>query len=40
MSERCSFLSYDALEAILKQPNLRHARETILEDYEEFFEAS
>jgi hypothetical protein len=40
MAERCSFLSYDALEAILKQPNLRHARETILEDYEEFFEAS
>jgi hypothetical protein len=40
MAERCSFLSYDALEAILKQPNLRHARETILEEYEEFFEAS
>ena len=40
MAERCSFLSYDALEMILKQPNLRHARETILEDYEEFFEAS
>jgi hypothetical protein len=40
MAERCSFLSYDALEGILKQPNLRHARETILEDYEEFFEAS
>jgi len=40
MAERCSFLSYDALEAILSQPNLRHARETILEEYEEFFEAS
>lgn len=40
MAERCSFISYDALEAILKQPNLRHARETILEDYEEFFEAT
>jgi hypothetical protein len=40
MAERCSFLSYDALESILKLPNLRHARETILEDYEEFFEAS
>ena len=40
MAERCSFLSYDALESILKQPNLRHARETILEDYEEFFEAA
>lgn len=40
MAQRCSFLSYDALENILKQPNLRHARETILEDYEEFFEES
>jgi hypothetical protein len=40
MAGRCSFLSYDALESILKQPNLRHARETILEDYEEYFEAS
>jgi hypothetical protein len=40
MAERCSFLSYDALEGILQQPNLRHARETILEDYEEFFDAS
>jgi hypothetical protein len=39
MSERCSFLSYEALESILDQPNLRHARETILEDYEEFFDA-
>lgn len=39
MRERCSFLSYDALESILQQPNLRHARETILEDYEEFFDA-
>jgi hypothetical protein len=38
MAERCSFLSYDALEGILQQPNLRHARETILEDYEEFFD--
>ena len=38
MAERCSFLSYEALEQVLQQPNLRHARETILEDYEEFFE--
>jgi hypothetical protein len=30
MAERCSFLSYDALDSILQQPNLRHARETIL----------
>ena len=40
MAERCSFLSYDVLEEILRQPNLRHARETILEDYEESFDAS
>jgi hypothetical protein len=40
MAERCSFISYDALEDILQQPNLRHTRETILEDYEEFFDAS
>jgi hypothetical protein len=39
MAERCSFLSYDALESILQLPNLRHARETILEGYEEFFDA-
>lgn len=39
MAERCSFISYDALEAILKQPNLRHARETILDEYVEFFDA-
>lgn len=40
MAERCSFLSYDALEEILQQPNLRHVRETILEDYVEFFDAA
>ncbi|MFZ1962117.1 MAG: hypothetical protein WAU78_01375 [Roseiarcus sp.] len=39
MADRCSFISYDALESILQQPNLRHAKETILEDYEEFFNA-
>ena len=39
MADRCSFLSYDAVEAILGQPNLRHSRETILEEYEEYFEA-
>jgi len=39
IAERCSFLSYDSIETILQQPNLRHARETILEDYEEFFDA-
>jgi hypothetical protein len=40
MAERCSFLSYEALEDILHQPNLRHTRETILEDYEQTFDAS
>jgi len=39
MAQRCSFISYDELEAILKQPNLQHTRETILEEYEEFFDA-
>jgi hypothetical protein len=39
MADRCSFLSYDAVEQILEQPNLRHARETILEEFEEFFDA-
>jgi hypothetical protein len=40
MAERCSFLSYEELENVLQQPNLRHARETILEEYEEFFDAT
>jgi hypothetical protein len=40
MAELCSFLSYDALETILRLPNLRHSRETILEDYQEIFEVS
>jgi hypothetical protein len=39
MAERCSFISYDALDSILKKPDLQHARETILEKYEEFFAA-
>ena len=38
MAKRCSFISYDALESVLKQPNLHHTRETILEEYEEFFD--
>jgi hypothetical protein len=38
MAERCSFLSYDVVDEILRQPNLRHARETILEDFEESFD--
>jgi hypothetical protein len=39
MAERCSFISYDKLDAVLKQPNLHHSRETILTDYEEFFDS-
>ena len=40
MAERCSFLSYEAIEQILGQPNLAHMRETIIEDYEEYFDAT
>jgi len=39
MAERCSFLSYDAIDKILEQPNLTHMRETIIEDFEEWFDA-
>lgn len=38
MAERCSFLSCNAIEDILTQPNLSHMRESIIEDYEEFFD--
>jgi hypothetical protein len=38
MAQKCSFLSYDAIEEILRQPNLSHMRESILEEYEEFFD--
>lgn len=38
MAGRCSFLSYDAIDEIGAQPNLSHMRETILEDFEEFFD--
>jgi hypothetical protein len=40
MAERCSFLSYDAVDELLRQPNLVHLRESILEDFEEFFDAA
>jgi hypothetical protein len=40
MAERCSFLSYEAVDEILEQPNLPHMRETIIEDYEEYFDAA
>lgn len=39
MAERCSYLSYDAVDKILAQPNLAHMRESIVGDYEEFFDA-
>jgi hypothetical protein len=39
MADRCSFLSYDAVETILSQPNLSHMRESIIGEYEEFFDA-
>lgn len=38
MADRCSFLSYEVVDQILAQPNLAHMRETILEEYEEFFD--
>lgn len=38
MATRCSYLSYDAIDTILAQPNLSHMRESILADYEEFFD--
>jgi len=38
MSTRCSFLSYDAVNELLHQPNLPHLRESILTDFEEYFE--
>jgi hypothetical protein len=40
MSTRCSFLSYDALNELLHQPNLTHLRESILTDFEEYFDAT
>jgi len=33
--ESCTYLSYDSLRELAKQPNLSHLRETVLEDYEE-----
>ena len=39
MASRCSFLSYEAVSELLTQPNLEHMRESILEQYEEFFDA-
>lgn len=38
MSERCSYIPYEAVDEILAQPNLTHMRESILDDYEEYFD--
>jgi len=40
MADRCSYLSYDAVDEILAEPNLAHMRETIIDDYEEYFDAA
>ena len=39
MYDRCSFLPYEAINEILEKPDLAHMRETILEAYEEYFDA-
>ena len=36
LSEKCSFLSYDSIEALGRMPYLSHTSETILEEYEEY----
>lgn len=35
LSESCTYLVYDDLRELAKQPNLAHLKETVLEDYEE-----
>ena len=35
LSESCTYLSYDGLRELAKQPNLAHFKETVLDDYEE-----
>ena len=39
MSGRCSFLPYTAIDQRLSEPNLVHLRPSIIEDYEEYFDA-
>jgi hypothetical protein len=39
MANRCSFLTYDDIEEVLNKPDLRHMTPSILEEYEEFFDA-
>jgi predicted RNA-binding protein len=38
LSESCTYLSYDGLRELAKQPKLDHLKETVLEDYEEYAE--
>jgi hypothetical protein len=38
--DRCSFLSYEAIDEILAEPNLAHMRESIIDDYDEYFDAA
>ena len=38
LSESCTYLSYDSLRELAKQPKLDHLKETVLEDYEEYAE--
>jgi hypothetical protein len=33
--ESCTYLSYDSLRELAKQPNLAHLKESALQDYEE-----
>jgi hypothetical protein len=33
--ESCTYLSYDGLRGLAKQPNLANLNESVLEDYEE-----
>jgi hypothetical protein len=40
MADRCSFLSYEAIDEILAEPNLAHMRESIIDDYDEYFDAA
>jgi hypothetical protein len=39
MSERCSFLSYTSIDEILAEPNLAYLKPSIIEHYEEYFDA-
>jgi hypothetical protein len=38
LSESCSFISYDAVEELLRIKHLGHLSDTVLEEYEEFAE--